>query len=104
MLSLMSSIDQATTLDLAVVREQSVENPVFYVQIAHARIGGIARKARRTRHRPAPLARGRPLAARPTPASSTLIRCLDELPEVVAEAAIERAPNKVTIWVRRLAT
>ena len=33
-----------------------------------------------------------------------LIRCLEELPEVVAEAAVDRAPTKVTAWVRRLAT
>ncbi len=38
------------------------------------------------------------------PRELDLIRCLDELPEVVAEAAIERAPTKVTSWVRRLAT
>ena len=33
-----------------------------------------------------------------------LIRCLEELPEVVADAAVDRAPTKVTTWVRRLAT
>ena len=33
-----------------------------------------------------------------------LIRCLEELPEVVADAAIDRAPTKVTAWVRRLAS
>ena len=44
-LSLMSSLDQASTFDLASVREQSVENPVFYVQMASARIGGVGRKA-----------------------------------------------------------
>ena len=38
-LSLMSSLDQASTFDLASVREESVENPVFYVQMASARIG-----------------------------------------------------------------
>jgi arginyl-tRNA synthetase len=32
-----------------------------------------------------------------------VIRCLQELPEVVADAALERNPTKVTTWVRRLA-
>ncbi len=101
-LSLMSSLDQASTFDLASVREQSVENPVFYVQMASARIGGVGRKA---------VERGvvrRPLAdvdlARLThPRELELIRCLEELPEVVADAAVDRAPTKVTTWVRRLA-
>ena len=44
-LSLMTSLDQTSTFDLAAVREQSVDNPVFYVQMASARIGGVGRKA-----------------------------------------------------------
>ncbi len=44
-LSLMSTLDQAATFDLATVREQSAENPVFYVQMATARIAGVGRKA-----------------------------------------------------------
>ncbi len=32
-----------------------------------------------------------------------LLRCLEELPDVIAEAARDRAPHKVTAWVRRLA-
>ncbi len=102
-LSLMSSLDQATTFDLASVREQSVENPVYYVQMASARIGGVGRKARE---------RGVVRASLDTVDLSLLthdrelelIRCLEELPEVVADAAADRAPTKVTTWVRRLAT
>ena len=37
------------------------------------------------------------------PRELELIRTLDELPDVVAEAALERAPTRVTAWVRRLA-
>ena len=44
LLSLLSSIDQATTLDLDLVTRQSMENPVFYVQYAHARIASIDRR------------------------------------------------------------
>ncbi len=58
----MSSLDQATTFDLASVREQSVENPVFYVQMASARIGGVGRKAAERGVVRRPLVRGRPLA------------------------------------------
>ncbi|HLH27672.1 MAG TPA: arginine--tRNA ligase, partial [Acidimicrobiales bacterium] len=102
-LSLMSSLDQATTFDLAAARAESVENPVFYVQMASARIGGIARKRRERGIERAPLA-DVDLGLLTHPREVELIRCLDELPEVVEEAALERQPTKVTTWVRRLAT
>jgi arginyl-tRNA synthetase len=102
-LSLMSSLDQATTFDLASVREQSVENPVFYVQMASARIGGVGRKAAERGVVRCPLAEV-DLALLTHERELELIRCLEELPEVVADAAIDRAPIKVTAWVRRLAS
>jgi len=101
-LSLMSSLDQATTFDLASVREQSVENPVYYVQMASARIGGVGRKAVERGVTRAPLG-SVDLALLTHERELELIRCLEELPEVVADAAIDRAPTKVTTWVRRLA-
>ncbi len=102
-LSLMSSLDQATTFDLAAVRRQSVENPVFYVQMATARIGGVARKAAERNIVRAPLAEV-DLSLLRHERELELIRCLEELPETVAEAAVDRAPTKITSWVRRLAT
>ncbi len=101
-LSLMSSLDQATTFDLASVREQSVDNPVYYVQMASARIGGVGRKAAERGVVRAPLGEV-DLSLLTHPRELELIRCLEELPEVVADAAADRAPTKVTTWVRRLA-
>ena len=101
-LSLMSSLDQATTFDLATVREQSVENPVFYVQMASARIGGVGRKAAERGVVRLPLGQV-DLAVLTHERELELLRCLEELPEVVADAATDRAPTKVTTWVRRLA-
>ncbi len=102
-LSLMMSLDQATTFDLASVREQSVENPVYYVQMASARIGGVARKAVERGVTRVPVS-DVDLTLLVHPRELELIRCLEELPEVVADAATDRAPTKVTAWVRRLAT
>jgi arginyl-tRNA synthetase len=102
-LSLMMSLDQATTFDLASVREQSVENPVYYVQMASARIGGVARKAVERGVTRVPVS-DVDLTLLVHPRELELIRCLEELPEVVADAAADRAPTKVTAWVRRLAT
>jgi arginyl-tRNA synthetase len=102
-LSLMTSLDQSSTFDLAVVREQSVENPVFYVQMASARIGGVRRKADELGVTRSPLV-DVDLALLTHQRELELIRCLEELPEVVADAALDRAPTKVTAWVRRLAS
>ncbi len=102
LLSLMNSIDQATTLDLELVRRQSMENPVYYVQYAYARIASIerVRTERGIERRPIDqvhlevLTHQRELA---------LLRSLTELPDVVLIACQERAPHKVTTWVRQLA-
>jgi arginyl-tRNA synthetase len=102
-LSLMSTLDQATTFDLAKVREQSVENPVFYVQMASARIGGVGRKAVERGVARAPLA-DVDLSLLTHPRELEVLRCLEELPEVVADASVDRAPTKVTTWVRHLAS
>jgi len=102
-LSLMSSLDQAATFDLATVREQSADNPVFYVQMASARIGGVGRKAAERGIVRAPLA-AVDLGLLIHPRELEVLRCLEELPEVVADAAIDRAPTKVTTWVRKLAS
>ena len=102
-LSFMSTLDQAATFDLATVREQSAENPVFYVQMATARIAGVGRKAAEREVIRAPLDEV-DLSLLVHPRELELIRCLEELPEVVADAAVDRAPTKVTTWVRRLAS
>ena len=102
-LSLMSTLDQAATFDLATVREQSVDNPVFYVQMANARIAGVGRKA--VERGVTRVHRDRvDLSLLTHPRELELLRCLEELPEVVADAAVDRAPSKVTTWVRRLAS
>ncbi len=101
-LSLMSSLDQASTFDLASVREQSADNPVYYVQMANARINGVTRKAAERQVTRAPLA-DVDLSLLTHERELDLLRCLEELPEVVEAAAIDRAPMKVTTWVRKLA-
>src|SRR5260370_6766469 len=56
LLSLVNSIDQATTVDLDKVRDESKESPVYYVQMAYARIAGIGREAVKRQVRRQPLA------------------------------------------------
>src|SRR3984957_13532260 len=102
LLSLMSSLDQASTIDLSVVRGTSMENPVYYVQYAHARISSIGRVAAERGIERLPLS-GVDLSVLSSERELELLRCLEELPDIIAEAARDRAPHKVTGWVRRLA-
>lgn len=102
-LSLMQSIDQSTTLDLELVRQQSMENPVFYVQMAHARIAGISRTAIEQGVERQPLdAVDFSLLAHER--ELEVLRSLAALPEVVVSACGDRAPHRVCTWVRELAS
>lgn len=102
LLSLMSSLDQAAVLDLDVVRSQSMENPVFYVQYAYARIASIERRRVERGIDRRPLA-DVDLTLLADDRELELLRSLEELPDVVADAGRDRAPHKVTAWVRALA-
>ncbi|MGH9297564.1 MAG: arginine--tRNA ligase, partial [Acidimicrobiales bacterium] len=102
LLSLLSSIDQATTLDIDAVAQRSMENPVFYVQYAHARIASIGRVAADRGVKRVALAEA-DLSLLTHPRELEVLRDLVDLPRVVREASLERAPYKVTNWIRSLA-
>ncbi len=102
LLTLMSSIDQATTIDLEAVRRQSMDNPVYYVQYAHARIASVSRVAaeRGVVRRPIEEV---DLALLGDQRELDVLRSLAELPDVVLAACVARAPHKVATWVLELA-
>ncbi|MBK5230962.1 MAG: arginine--tRNA ligase, partial [Thermoleophilia bacterium] len=91
------SHDTAMDLDVALAREQSDKNPVYYVQYAHARIASILRKAG---ERPGPPAA---LGHRLHASERALIRRLIEFPDEIAETCARRAPHRLTIYGRDLA-
>ncbi|MGH9117637.1 MAG: arginine--tRNA ligase [Acidimicrobiales bacterium] len=101
-LSLMSSIDNATTLDLDLVRRQTMDNPVYYVQMAHARIAGIGRTAEEKGIERLTIAQV-DLGLLAHERELDVLRSLSELPDVVLAAGAERAPHKLATWVRELA-
>jgi arginyl-tRNA synthetase len=88
---LQRSHDTTLDLDLAKAREQSQDNPVYYVQYAHARIASILRKAE---------AEGGAVEADPAaalhPSERDLVKQLLELPAEVGVAAERRAPHRMT--------
>ena len=99
---LLQSIDTPQTFDLDVVTAQSMENPVYYVQYAHARIASIGRKAAERGVVRRPL-EDVDLSVLVHDRETGLLRTLALYPEVVGEAADLRAPHRVTTWVREFA-
>ncbi len=99
---LQRSHDTTVDLDLDLAREQSSENPVYYVQYAHARIASMlarAGEARVAEALEAPPEAGAPLH----PAERDLVKSLLAFPSEVAEAAERRAPHRITAYVLELA-
>jgi arginyl-tRNA synthetase len=100
---LLQSVDTPQTVDLDLVVKQSNDNPVFYVQMANARINSIGRVAAERGVARAPLADA-DLSLLTDERELEVLRQLFVLPDVVVLAARERAPHKVTTWVRELAS
>jgi arginyl-tRNA synthetase len=102
---LQRSHDSTVDLDLELAREQSNENPVYYVQYAHARIHSMLEKAGEERVARALAAVGDAAGAGAPlePAERALIKQLLAFPDEVAEAAERRAPHKVAAYALELA-
>ncbi len=99
---LLQSISTRQTFDLERVVSQSMENPVFYIQYAHARIASIGRKAAEQGVVLPPLEEV-DLSVLVHERELDLLRSLSELPDVVLDACVSRAPHKVTTWSQELA-
>jgi arginyl-tRNA synthetase len=98
---LMRKRDSQLVFDVDLAREQSEKNPVFYVQMAHARLSGIFRTADRD---PDSVSGELDLEALPAPQDTELLKKLTEFPEVAEAAAREREPHRVTTYLHELAT
>ena len=98
---LLQSIDSPQTFDLDVVTSQGNDNPVFYVQMAFARIRSIARVARRARRRPGAARRRSTARCWPTSASSTCCASSRCCPRWWPTRPRDRAPHHITTWVAR---
>lgn len=100
---LLQSPDSQQTVDLNVLAEESMENPVFYVQYAHVRACAILRQA------------GELGIARQEAAKTDLsllshereldvLRCLGDFPAELETACRARAPHRIVSWLRDLAS
>jgi arginyl-tRNA synthetase len=90
----------AIDFDIELAKKQSAENPVYYVQYAHARIASILRKAAEAGLSPAPDVTGL-LAGEP---EAALARVVARLPEVVEDAVLAEETQGITAYATELAT
>ncbi|MDP1848042.1 MAG: arginine--tRNA ligase [Solirubrobacteraceae bacterium] len=100
---LQRSHDTTIDLDLDLAREQSSENPVYYVQYAHARIASILAKAGGSPRVPAALQEAASFAGPLEPAERTLVKKLLAFPDEVGEATDKRAPHRIAVYALELA-
>jgi arginyl-tRNA synthetase len=95
-------VDSPLTLDLETITRQTNDNPVFYVQYAHARISSVLRNAaelgidwQRADFQPGALTHER---------EDDLLGKLAEFPRIVAGAAELREPHRIARYLEELAT
>jgi arginyl-tRNA synthetase len=98
---LQRSHDSTVDLDLRLAREQSAENPVFYVQYAHARIASVRRKAGEELVARALAAPAGEVALHPS--ERELVKKLLAFPDEASEAAARRAPHRIAAYALELA-
>ncbi len=96
---LMRKADSQLIFDIDLARSQSEDNPVYYVQYAHARICSVLGKWEGDVAALADVA----LAPLTSGYETDLLQTLYGYPEVVADAAQERAPHLITYYLKDLA-
>src|SRR5690625_1698217 len=88
--------DSEFTFDIDLARSKSEENPVYYIQYAHARIHSVLNQA------DIPLATVQAADTHPltAPTERALLQRLAEYPAMIRQAAHELAPHQVAFWLR----
>ena len=98
---LMRRGDSQFVFDVDLAKSQTEENPVFYVQMAHARMSGIFRVAERAPESAS--AAGVDLTVLAAPEELDLLKELTAFPGVVARAAETYEPHRITGYLEGLA-
>ena len=99
---LLQSVETPQTFDLELAASKAMENPVFYVQMAHARLRSIQAKAAEAGIEQIDLDEA-DLSLLVDAREEEVLRRLHQFDDIVAIAARERAPHKVVNWLREFA-
>jgi arginyl-tRNA synthetase len=94
--------DSHLDFDLDIAKEQSRENPVYYVQYAHARLASLFREAD-TRNITIPKSESVDLSLLDLPEEQSIIKSLARYSEVIEEAALAYEPHRLTFYLQDLA-
>ena len=97
------SVDQHLDFDLDVAKSESNDNPVYYIQYAHARIASVFRQLGERSLSWDETAGRDKLSLLTEPQELALIRTLTRYPEVIELAANNRAPQHLVHYLRDLA-
>jgi arginyl-tRNA synthetase len=95
--------DTEFVFDIDLARSQSEENPVYYVQYAHARVCSVLRQAGTPLDVAARALAGADLAPLTSPYEVALLRRLADFPGEMAAAADDLAPHQITFYLKDLA-
>lgn len=95
--------DSPLDFDLELAKERSMENPVYYVQYAHARIQALMRRAKERGIELADFSSPEILARLDTPEDQALLCQIALYEEMLANAARDLAPHYVSNYLRELA-
>ncbi len=95
--------DSPLDFDLELAKQRNLENPVYYVQYAHARIAALLRRAMERGIELPPAHRPENLACLTQPQELALLRAMDALEDTVAESASARAPHAISHYLMDLA-
>ena len=96
------SVDAPIEFDVEAVTRQSMDNPVYYVQYAHARISSVLRQGRETGFSASPIEET-DLGLLVHPMEAALLRRLAAYEELVVLAALQRAPHRLARYAEDLA-
>ncbi|MEN8213898.1 MAG: arginine--tRNA ligase [Pseudomonadota bacterium] len=99
----MRKAEQHLDFDLDLARSQSSDNPVYYVQYAHARICAVLRQAGEKQLDVTPSRGDQNLELLVEPHEQTLLTTLSRYPEVVLAAALKHEPHQLCHYLRDLA-
>ena len=95
--------DSEFVFDIDLARSQSDENPVYYVQYAHARVESVLRQAGMSRADAVAVLLGADLSPLTSAYEQALLRRLADFPDEIALAAREFAPHQLTFYLKDLA-
>jgi len=100
---LMRSHDQQLDFDLELAKSRTNDNPVYYIQYAHARVASVMRQLEARQLQYDAVMASENLARLDSPQEQSVLRELARYPDLVLQAAAARAPHALVHYLRELA-